>query len=128
MTWPLWLLKAGSFLKSIPWQVWAAIALLAGVWFYGERQFDSGYQKRLKEEAIELQQARDEIERLRKAAEVQDTQTKQGGEKVITERREKLDAEKQGVPDGPLTERQRIRGCGELRRQGQKCPTAESAR
>lgn len=38
-----WLLAARAFLKRIPWQVWAGIALIAAVLFYGSHREAQGY-------------------------------------------------------------------------------------
>jgi hypothetical protein len=35
--WPVW-----GFLKSIPWQVWAGIALLTAFWWWGEHREAQG--------------------------------------------------------------------------------------
>ena len=34
---------AWTFLKAIPWQIYAGAVILASVWFYGERQHHAGY-------------------------------------------------------------------------------------
>jgi hypothetical protein len=32
-----------AFLKAIPWPIYAAVVIVASVWFYGERQHKAGY-------------------------------------------------------------------------------------
>lgn len=33
---------AWTFLRAVPWQAWAAIAVAAGVWYYGHTRFEAG--------------------------------------------------------------------------------------
>lgn len=64
MTAPLWLLKAGGLIKRIPWQVWAALAIL-GVWLW-ER--DRHADAREVEVRAEMQITIDRMDAARKAA------------------------------------------------------------
>lgn len=43
-------------------------------------------------------------------------------EDSIQQRREEIDNAKADIPDQGLTDRQRVRACAELRRQGRSCP------
>jgi Flp pilus assembly protein TadB len=42
MTLPIWILKIGGFLKAIPWPIYAAIALVAAFFFWGDYQHERG--------------------------------------------------------------------------------------
>lgn len=45
------LATAGGFLKRAPWQLWAALAVVAVAWWWGNQRFDAGYDKRDREYA-----------------------------------------------------------------------------
>lgn len=122
-----WALKVLGWLKVVPWQIWAAVALFFAFWLWGEHRHSAGYNQRVKEEAEEQRQAEEEQERKRIEAERGDKKTKNSGDKAIADRRKDLDDAKANLPDQGLTARQRARACAELRRQGKVCPPAPTA-
>lgn len=63
-----WLLAIRTFLKDVPWQIWAGIALIAAAFVYGEIRYSAGKEVIL-ERLREAERERDELaEKARKVA------------------------------------------------------------
>lgn len=121
-------LWANAIKQAIPWQVWAILGAILLAWLWGNSRYDDG---RDDERAVQEQrdkQAREQQQKNEREAAANDSKTKREGEKTITDRRKDLDDAKADLPDQGLTDRQRVRACAELRRQGQACPPATSPR
>ena len=44
-----WAVTAWQFAKRVPWQVYAAVALVLAVWIYGNNRYDAGRESVLAE-------------------------------------------------------------------------------
>lgn len=78
----LWRAAAGKALKSIPWQLWAFLALVAAAYLYGEHRADS------REDDVRAEYAEAELDLYRREAELE------GKAKAIAEDT-KADAQKE---------------------------------
>ncbi|HCT35089.1 MAG TPA: hypothetical protein DF966_18235 [Sulfitobacter sp.] len=122
--------RAAGFLRGFTFKVWLAVcaALLACIPLaYCKGQGDGKALERIDQIEADAEAA-EESANIERDSAAQDHKTKQEGEGVIAERRKDHDNAKQGIPDQPLTDRQSVRRCSELRRQGKACAPASPAR
>lgn len=68
---PLWLLNIGGFLRGVPWQVYAGVALILAGYAYGCAQYDAGRESVLDELRKQQIEAQARAEAARKSADAE---------------------------------------------------------
>jgi type VI protein secretion system component VasK len=89
------LLWVWSFLKRVPWQAWAVVALVAAVWWYGHSRYNAGWEAH--QRAQEAAEAKADAKAATVAKRAQERAQKAG--KAIRERTEEVADEVQREMD-----------------------------
>ena len=113
-----WLMSAVSFLKGLPWQIYAGVGvlLLCGLSYCaGERTGREDERAAWEQEVAEIRAERDEAA---KRAAMADEALADQVAKNILERRKELDDATANIPDQELSARQCARVAQLLRREG----------
>lgn len=113
-----WLLAIRGFLKAVPWQVWAVVAIIAACglsYCAGERTGRADERALWEAEVAEIRADRDKA--MSRAAELDELLAASTDASII-ERRKELDDATEELPDQGLSARQCARARQQLQREG----------